>query len=313
MARFAALLLAVQGSDAARKERADAELRLSMNESDGEPGYVSNLLTYGAPMVSAPALTNPRSDDGCFPGYRYVARTRYLNPTDQWDVDIVPPLLTFSRYAHPSQDIWFMQQRNHDRLRDCGWRGLTQENPSILLHMHGLYVRRASARDSPFKEAAQVALAVSYTFDPTEASNFVAEFGYRLVGTALRGEEASHLIQHETTKACYITFEGSTEFDDWRLNAQIGRTDFCGLEQRVHTGFAQATMRITTTEAFQNNVRPRLGRCSSVEAVGHSLGGAMASLFTACAHNTVSEGDDGFDEYKYIEWKRQTPQLMPSV
>jgi len=314
MARLAALLLAVQGCNAARKERADAELSLSTKELDAARsgrGYVSNLLTYGAPMISAPALTDPRSEDGCFPGYRYIARTR--NRLSIWNVDIVPPLLRFTRYAHPRMDIFFMQQNNENTPQDCGWVGNTVETPNIGLHDHDLYVARASAAGDQFATAASVALAVSYTFDPTEASNFVAGLGYRLVGTALRGEEASHLIQHPGTLACFITFEGSTEFDDWVHNAQIARTDFCGLEEGIHTGFARATMRMVTTEVFQNNVRPRLSRCSSVEAVGHSLGGAIASLFTACAHNTVSPGGDGFDEYNYIWWNWQTPQLMPSV
>lgn len=260
-------------------------------------------------MVSAPALQNPLSPDGCFPGYRYVNKNVRL----VYAVDIVPPLLKTSRYAHNAMEVSFLDQNNGTDIKDCGWWGMTFETTSISLHSSGLYVDRATMQGGPFRDAARVALAAAYVWDTNEAKSLVSEMGYNLVATAVVNDEASHLIQHPRTLACYITFEGTTGFDDWLLNVNVIRVNFCGLGQGVHNGFRQATLRIVDTTEFQRHVRPKLGKCSKVEAVGHSLGGAIASLFTACAHSTVRSGQSGWEDYQKFFWNKERATAMPSL
>jgi len=313
MHRSAALLcLWALGANALRRSTNSTKKTSisSTNETSiSSLGRVANLLTYGQPMVAAPALSDPASSDGCFSGFRYVNREVRL----VYRVDIVPPLLKTSPYAHNKINISFLDQNNGSELRECGWVGWTVERPSVSLHDMQEYRDRAVMQGGPFVDAAKVALGVSYTFDTEEAAEFVAMQGYRLVGTAVVNDEASHLIQNPSTLACFITFEGTTGWADWTLNIQILRSDFCGLGQQVHNGFREATLRIVDTDEFQQHVRPKLGKCSKVEAVGHSLGGAIASLFTACAHNSVKAGEPGFDDYLKFYWNKQSNQLMPGI
>jgi len=276
---------------------------------------VKNLYTFGAPKMAGPALADPLSEDGCFPGLRLV--NKEAKPLAH-QVDFAPPLLKVVwGYAHTKAEVGFLY--NGDRLesKSCGWVGYTLETPSISLHKTELYVERTAEKYPHLRDMVKVALASSYNEDEKSVAEFVRAQGYGLVASAVcercrttAEDEVSHLIQNPRTLDCWLTFEGSDNTNDWINNLKILKTPFCGLEQRVHTGFKNSTMAMVLEPNFQREVRPRIGHCKSVEVLGHSLGGSIAALFTACAHSKVQPGQRGYDEFEKFYFEKKETKLM---
>jgi len=234
-------------------------------------------------------------------------------------VDIVPPLLKIVwGYAHTKADVGFLYG-DHLDTKSCGWVGNSLETPSLSLHATELYVERTAERYPHLRDMAKVALASSNVENEKIVADFVRAQGYGLVASAVcyncrttvSEDEVSHLIQNPRTLDCWLTFEGSDNTNDWINNLKIFKTPFCGLEQRVHTGFKKSTMSMVEEPNFQEKVRPKLGHCKSVEVLGHSLGGSIAGLFTACAHSKVQPGQRGYDEFEKIYFEKKETKLMP--
>ena len=67
--------------------------------------------------------------------------------------------------------------------------------------------------------------------------------------------------------------------------------EFTGLDKAQEVvletpmGFKYHLLRLVESRELQENIRPKLKFCNTIDAVGHSLGGAMATLFSMCIHN----------------------------
>lgn len=265
------------------------------------------LYTFGCPKVSAPAMTNLARSDGCFPGYRVV------NIKDEWisdDVDIVPSLMVTLAYTHTKMTALFFDQKGSVDTRECGESELSIQFGSASLHMGDVYIERASKySDNRLVAATAVGMTTSYLDDVSEIRTIARSAGWRLVGTANEGEDVSHLFQHPSTLECQVTFEGSDTWEDWVTDAAIIRVSFCGLSQGIHTGFRNEVRRITGASSWQTNVRSKFSSCASVWAVGHSLGGAQATLLAACANN----GKSGDKDYDQMGWTSGTPTQLAEI
>jgi len=304
MLRFTLLVV---GSDALRTSRHSATDGAELSNGHMK---VKNLYTFGAPMMAAPALADPLSPDGCFSGLRLVTKSEKKGAHK---VDIVPPCLKLSRYAHTKAEIGFLYTTS-DRLdrKSCGWTGRHFEVISIPLHSLSLYVSQTMVKYPHLSDMAAVALASSQNSNVPEVAEFVRNKGYGLIASAVCTtlDEVSHLIQDPKTLDCWLTFEGSDNWNDWVQNLKVIRTDFCGLEQRVHTGFKNCTMAMVLEPTFQNDLRPKLGHCRNVEVLGHSLGGSISGLFTACAHSKVQQNEKGYGEFQHIYFDKKETKLM---
>merc|ERR1719221_2591010 len=87
--------------------------------------------------MARPGLSDPLSDDGCFPGLRLV------NKNTGWlmhSVDIVPPLLKPSNYERTRAEIGFLYNGNRLDRKGCGWWGMYPETVSFSLHALDMYV-----------------------------------------------------------------------------------------------------------------------------------------------------------------------------
>lgn len=97
------------------------------------------------------------------------------------------------------------------------------------------------------------------------------------------GQDKVELFQKG--KQCAVAFSGSDDIEDCLKDADGMRTyNRCGAA--VHRGFFDEFEQQTKTDAFQNTFAPFLksGECADVVfAVGHSLGGALASVFAGCS------------------------------
>lgn len=106
-----------------------------------------------------------------------------------------------------------------------------------------------------------------------------------------------HLCIYRTGGAVVMSISGSNDFHDWLNNFQAQENEtgiFCGLKN-VHTGFAKEASSIFDPK--KNKHWPRLRRTlemasadgDEIVLVGHSLGGAVASLLAACANRGTSD------------------------
>ncbi|CAE7547032.1 unnamed protein product [Symbiodinium necroappetens] len=150
------------------------------------------------------------------------------------------------------------------------------------------------------------------------------------------GEQVSYLVQHPQTLECLVTFQGTYDTVDWSQNARGITREFCGLtlpddrccpwplptcrgdcrvqrdgDSFVHSGFWAELYRMTQVPSWQQNIRPRLPYCKEVSVFGHSLGGAMSTLFAACIGRAPKNGTHGYEDYASISWTKQRPKLLP--
>jgi len=247
---------------------------------------------------------------GCFNGYRVIAWEDDLLVDDE---DIVPTLLVFSSYDHPNVRTLPVVNKGNGVFTtwSCGNNPRRTTHPKVYLHKKEGYMISMARLESSYwraKEASAVGLLNSYEGNlGTVRSNVGAE-GWNLVGTSTSGEDVSHLIQDPGSLRCILTFEGSDSFGDFITDAKVFRVPFCGLPQWVHTGFKNELLRMVDSSSWQSNVRSKLGKCSSVDVVGHSLGGATATLFAACV-----DFQNGSDEYKKMSWSVERPRRMSQV
>merc|ERR1712187_1037426 len=165
--------------------------------------------------------------------------------------------------------------------------------------------------------------------------------GYNVVGAAkfegswVEGVQVSYLLQDPHSLECVLTFQGTYSMEDALWDAAAFPVAFCGLTQRgenccsdspickatcqperpqdsfVHMGFRNQLRRIVGTKAFQDHIHANLPSCASVTTFGHSLGAAMAELYTACAERHLAAGDFGFQDFSEIGWEKNTPQIIP--
>jgi hypothetical protein len=233
-----------------------------------------------------------------------------------------------------SEDIT-VDKLHLDGRVSCEQSNITELPPgtirtSTALHAQELYLETATAKQCElWTHLAAFANRKSYMTDPKSVASSVQQYGWRHVGwgfhdgsgSAIAGAQISHLIQHPETLECVVTFQGTSSWNDWVSNLAISATSFCGLTYEdetcggigtcsvrkprgsfVHWGFADRLMKVVQTDYWQSKVRANLHKCSKVYVTGHSLGGAQAELFTACAASAPKSGEFGYDEYKHIGW-----------
>merc|ERR1719375_2024084 len=94
----------------------------------------------------------------------------------------------------------------------------------------------------------------------------------------------------------------------------IGK-NFCGFRD-VQPGYVEATRMMIRNSNFTWNIKTKLPFCDGVTVVGHSQGGAIAHIYSACVNSDESSTDgieDDQYDYNTIKWVRQAPQELPPV
>jgi len=315
-------------------------------------GTVAGLYTIGSPSSAWPAMRNTLSKDGCFPGSRAVNRADlpgwvwgiypHVNDYVTWSA-------TRLGWFHPLMDMIELvgEDPASSVVDTCSFVTTTLPAPddtrAISLHASALYMSNFEllSQANPSYSLAHImsrfAALVAYIDDPAAAAEEVTNIStdWSLVGWAqneghlFRTKDSSCLVQNKDTLDCVLTFQGSEEPSDFVTDLWAFSVEFCGFADSedydadgnkqpkngssfVHAGFRNQLMRIVDTEPFQTGLKPKLSKCNQVYVTGHSLGGAMAELFTGCAHRAPVAGDPGHEHYTKIAWTSGTPELMPA-
>lgn len=303
-----------------------------MTKLKGVPGRVTATFAMAAPGTAEPPLQNPGGDGPCFPGYRsWTVRKQWFGN----EVDLATTVTGVLGYRHPMMSALELDLKKNV-VKEFPCNPPNSETPNIprglpkIIHEWEWYVAAQENTSTLLHKVGNIGVASSYTYDRAEAQAKVERFGWNILGSAVDqggdkyiGKQVSHLIQNPDTKDCILTFQGSSSAQDWAANLNVKRSHFCGFvgqtescdedtttcgvanagESFVHQGFRDALRAIVRNPDFQSDVRPKLSQCSNVYVTGHSLGGAQAELFTACANKGLKPGDYGYDEdYKYIGW-----------
>jgi len=274
-------------------------------------GVVDKLYTWGAPApTQGHYLKNAKSSDGCWQGLRVVNLESIGFGT--WYVDVVNLATKLFGYWHTRQPTVKIDQNGKSFTFPCGNDASNGvEFPAVSLHMKSAYTGKANSLDREAGLMTNLCVEPSYEQVPTAARS-IRKYGWNLVGSSLWQNKETHLMQDPKTLDCVLTFQGSTadRVLDWWDNFRIDSTDFCGLENKVHRGWAGQLRSVVGHPQFREHIRPKLGKCRSVILAGHSQGGAMASLFAACVNNAPS-GNNG--DFKRMSWTKEAPAKLQPI
>lgn len=107
-----------------------------------------------------------------------------------------------------------------------------------------------------------------------------------------------HLVRNSSPH-CILAFMGTQFVRHWLRYSMPSvlrpMEIWCGIPG-VHTGFIRALVNLAKEASYQNEMKPELRRCKTVEATGHSLGGAGAALFEACVNEKLAEAAEGYSD-----------------
>lgn len=81
---------------------------------------------------------------------------------------------------------------------------------------------------------------------------------------------------------CAVAFSGSDDWADWLNNFRFDTVSMCGAPG-VHRGFVAEASNILTSPEWRPIASFLAASCGTTYAVGHSLGGAIATILTYCA------------------------------
>jgi len=273
-------------------------------------GYVKSLYTWGAPAIHKGGnLPDPRKGDGCWEGLRVV---NIATPDEGvWDSDIVSGVANIVGYWHPQMPTERVSNISEVYAYPCGVEGPRPVIGKVSLHGAGLYESKANLLNGDARTLTQYFVTSAY-METRDAAFYTVDAGYVLIGTAPWEGKETRLFLHPSTWHCIVSFQGtsSERLLDWWDNIRFYDTDFCGLQDSVHGGFRDQLRAIVDHPDFQYWITGKMRQCEDVSVIGHSLGGALAALYSYCLNAGPSGGED-YDRIKFTRMPRNTLQPGP--
>jgi len=272
------------------------------------------VFSFGAPATSYPALSNPGGE--CIPGLRIYAENsalpgggvgKQIDAASMWVTQFPhakTPVLVLagdgklSRYKKcPGEPLWPLPgaAKYQDWTLHFAYWGRMQ---------HPVNVPGYTEQELQVPLARTMLNLTGFTYDHNleEVRKDIRKVpGYRLVGYAkqegLGGDiDRVLLVQDVASQDCVIAFEGSQSVEDIDLFAHAEPTGFCGFKS-THTGVRNELWSIISSKPYQR-LKPHLELCASVDCTGHSLGGSLCELYTACANSGRIEDPD----FRLLAW-----------
>merc|ERR1740129_213407 len=303
------LLCSAVLSDSFRvKHRSGSQSQESMSDQSGS-GYVKSLYTWGAAAINKGGnLPDPRKGDGCWQGLRVV---NIATPNfGWWDSDIVSGVANVVGYWHAKQPTARVSNTSEVHDYSCGVEGPRPVFGKVSLHGTDVYEARANLLSGDARTLTKYFVSSSYMI-ARDAADYIGNSGYKLVGSSEWDAKETHLFQHPSSKNCVLAFQGTTSerLLDWWDNIRFYDVDFCGLRDSVHGGFRDQLRAIVDSQSFKSNIQNKLPMCNDLTVVGHSLGGALAALYSYC----LNAGSSGGEDNNRVKFTRSTPSVIPSL
>jgi len=287
-------------------------------------GEVSKLYTFGAPSVAKTPLQNGMAGNGKFDGLRIttVDRKRFLLMGFMEKFDPVVFVWNLKGFRHPKMDVLVI--RDFDRANPvhrvhCDDPQGSCENlinfpkadsPSWWMHLHLQPKYEALLTEQTIWPMAtsESVLALKIYDGKSAVQDAARRFGNRLVDFhGFGAKDYVALVQDESTLDCTLVFCGTNELDDVLNDMNMRTTSYCGFET-VHVGFVKEMTMILVDSYWETNFKAKLPSCNIVRATGHSLGGSLATLFTACANNVAVAEDD--PHFQKLSWVPAAAELL---
>jgi len=289
---------------------------------------VHSLYTFGAPGVSNPAVFDASEPSGCFPGLRVYTHGQRFLPGLGIMFRISDPVSWCSaafRYTHPISEVLALEgfrYKDPPTIIACKsdmydpaidhfwWLAGHRMYGSFLTGHIGSALNKTSFATMKFTGLMWELAFRSYHARTCLLHLNVKGFGLELVGHAAsqhfahKGDLKDYvwLYQSAASFDCMLIFEGTDDVADWLDNLDIGRSNFCGFSG-VHRGFLNELTRMVRGVDFLQNIMPLLPKCRQLHVGGHSLGGAIATLFSACANRVIEDGEFGFEQWRHFQFQ----------
>jgi len=286
------------------------------------------MYTFGAPATALPALQNLQSEDGCFGGLRSFTENVLGPNTKEEDGAAISNQFHHARMAsarlHSDEDSvhvpcpgetnqpfstgnefanWNLHWEDQytPRLKEVSINKTSFSSKEPFVSSYG-FVRVAYKQyDSTVHAKEDIAQRLGSNWKVVARETLIAGAG------SMYDEDPVMIVQDQTSLDCVIAFAGINNYGNELASATtISQSDFCGF-QGVHLGFRDELRRITT--ALFPQLRPKLSRCSRVTCAGHSMGGSLCELFSACVNSQRSTNAD----FHLMNWTKMPPQILPEI
>eukprot|EP00443_Scrippsiella_acuminata_P029535 CAMPEP_0115317354 /NCGR_PEP_ID=MMETSP0270-20121206/78611_1 /TAXON_ID=71861 /ORGANISM="Scrippsiella trochoidea, Strain CCMP3099" /LENGTH=1642 /DNA_ID=CAMNT_0002736821 /DNA_START=42 /DNA_END=4970 /DNA_ORIENTATION=+ len=133
--------------------------------------------------------------------------------------------------------------------------------------------------------------------------------------------KAGHTVVDKNGHCTLVTETGSApcpeNMTEWREEqdqlkgmSHITRTrDWCGISG-VQVYMAEALANFSGSDVYKLDITSKLPNCRSVTALGYDLGGAFATLWSACVNSGLQPGDAGYEDYREVMWQAGQPDNL---
>jgi len=120
--------------------------------------------------------------------------------------------------------------------------------------------------------------------------------------------DAVMLVQDPKTMDCALAFTGTNNVKEFGTSLVTHDGNYCGYTH-VHQGYINELRWLGKSKMYER-LKTKLPKCNKLTVTGHSLGGALAEMWTACVSGRKNNGED-FEELTYV--KDPSPSVLPPI
>ncbi|CAE8686896.1 unnamed protein product, partial [Polarella glacialis] len=102
------------------------------------------------------------------------------------------------------------------------------------------------------------------------------------IQNTLEAKDSIWLVQEQDTMDCAFVFTGTSTFAELGTSIKSVGHPFCGFKE-VHRGYQDKLYWLM--KGLMPKLRPKMAQCNRMTCTGHSLGGSLCDVWSACANS----------------------------